>query len=162
MRREYSIRSAAETDLDELAELEKACFSLPWTREQLCGELPDEHHEFLLAVGAEEDVLGYIGMMCVLDEGYISNVAVAPEARREGIGRSLIREMLRRAAERGLSFVTLEVRESNAAAIALYASEGFALVGRRKNYYERPREDALLLTSFLNGKEEKKHEDTGI
>ena len=162
MRREYSIRSASEKDLDALVELEKACFSVPWTHEQLVGELPDERHEFLLAVGAEGELLGYIGMMCVLDEGYISNVAVAPEARREGTGRSLVRQMLRRAAERGLSFVTLEVRESNAPAITLYASEGFALVGRRKNYYERPREDALLMTCFLNGKEEKKDENTGI
>ena len=105
-------------------------------------------HVFLIA---EENgkLLGYVGMMHVLDEGYISNVAVAPEARRRGVAGALIRELLRRAEEKELSFVTLEVRESNAAAIALYERFGFRSVGRRKQYYEAPREDALLMTCFL-------------
>ncbi|MBQ7474093.1 MAG: ribosomal protein S18-alanine N-acetyltransferase [Oscillospiraceae bacterium] len=154
------IRNAEEKDLDALSALEDECFSLPWTREQLRGELPDERHEFLVA---EEDgaVVGYIGMMCVLDEGYISNVAVSAPARRKGIGRMLVKEMLRRAETRELSFVTLEVREHNDGAIALYSGAGFAPVGKRKNYYERPREDAVLMTLFFN-KEEKDHEDTCI
>ena len=76
-------------------------------------------------------------------------VAVMPAARRRGIGRTLVREMLARAETRGLSFVTLEVREHNDAAIALYAGEGFLPVGRRRGYYERPREDALLMTRFF-------------
>ena len=146
---DYSIRDARETDLNAIEALEKACFTLPWTREQLHGELPDERHEFLAAVSADGEVLGYIGMMAVLDEGYISNVAVAPEARRCGIGRALVREMLRRAGNRALSFVTLEVRAHNEGAIALYASEGFEPVGLRRDYYERPREDALLMTKFF-------------
>lgn len=149
---DYTIRNASAADLGALEELERECFSLPWTREQLSGELPDERHEFLVA---EENgsVLGYIGMMCVLDEGYISNVAVAQSARRAGIGRALVGEMLRRAEEKGLSFVTLEVRAHNEAAIALYEAEGFAPVGRRRNYYERPREDALLMTKFFSKEE---------
>ena len=151
---EYVIRNAREEDLDALEELERACFSVPWTREQLRGELPDERHEFLLAAAEGSGVLGYIGMMAVLDEGYISNVAVAPDARRRGIGRALVREMLRRASDRKLSFVTLEVREHNESAIALYAGEGFVPVGRRRGYYERPKEDALLMTCFLSQKEE--------
>ena len=148
------IRDAREEDLDVLTELEQACFSLPWTREQLAGELPDERHEFLVA---EEDgkLVGYIGMMTVLDEGYISNVAVAPAARRRGIGRALVKEMLARAAKRELGFVTLEVREGNGSAIALYASEGFVGVGRRRGYYERPKEDALLMTYFFVEEESK-------
>jgi ribosomal-protein-alanine N-acetyltransferase len=148
------IRDAREEDLDALTELEQACFSLPWTREQLAGELPDERHEFLVA---EEDgkLVGYIGMMTVLDEGYISNVAVAPAARRRGIGRALVKEMLARAAKRELGFVTLEVREGNGSAIALYASEGFVGVGRRRGYYERPKEDALLMTYFFVEEESK-------
>ena len=146
---DYRIRNASSADLDALQDLEEACFSLPWTRQQLFGELPDERHEFLVAEGADGSVLGYIGMMAVLDEGYISNVAVAPAARRRGIGRALVKEMLRRAEDRELSFVTLEVRESNESAIALYGGEGFTAVGRRKSYYERPREDALLMTKFF-------------
>ncbi len=149
------IRNAAVSDLDALVRLEEACFSLPWTREQLKGELPDERHEFLVAVGGNGEIVGYIGMMTVLDEGYISNVAVAPSDRRCGIGRVLVREMLRRAEARNLSFGTLEVREHNAAAIALYAGEGFEPVGRRKGYYERPKEDALLMTRYFRQKDEK-------
>ena len=146
---EHRIRNASAADLDALETLEEVCFSLPWTREQLQGELPDDRHEFLVAESEDGSVLGYIGMMTVLDEGYISNVAVAPGARRCGIGRALVREMLRRAEARQLAFVTLEVRESNESAIALYAGEGFRQLGRRKMYYERPREDALLMTKFF-------------
>ena len=140
------IRDARDEDLGALVELEQACFSLPWTREQLAGELPDARHEFLVAEDNDGRVIGYIGMMTVLDEGYISNVAVAPAARRCGIGRALVKEMLARAAKRELSFVTLEVRAGNESAIALYASEGFVPVGLRRGYYERPKEDALLMS----------------
>lgn len=148
------IRDACEADLDALEELENQCFSLPWTRGQLRAELPDERHEFLVAVDAAGNVLGYIGMMTVLDEGYISNVAVSPAYRRGGIGRALVREMLGRAAARELAFVTLEVRAHNESAIALYAGEGFERVGLRRDYYERPREDALLMTRFFDQKDE--------
>ena len=145
------IRDAAAADLDALEALEKACFSLPWTREQLQSQLPDERHEFLIAVDAEGAVLGYIGMMTVLDEGYISNVAVAPDSRRMGVGRALIAALLERAAQLELAFVTLEVRPSNAPAVALYRGFGFEEAGRRKNYYEKPSEDALLMTKFRKG-----------
>ena len=148
------IRDACEKDLDALCALEEACFSLPWTREQLESQLPDGSHEFLVAEGEDGNVAGYIGMMCVLDEGYISNVAVAPCARRRGIGRALVREMLCRAAKRELAFVTLEVREHNEAAIALYAGEGFLPVGLRRGYYEKPKEDALLMTYLFLEDEE--------
>ena len=150
---DYTIRNAVPGDLDNLAELESACFSLPWTREQLRCELPDERHEFLVAQGADGALLGYIAMMCVLDEGDISNVAVASEVRRSGIGRALVAQMLRRARQRQLSFVTLEVREHNESAIALYEQAGFFVVGRRRDYYERPREDALLMTITFDKEE---------
>ena len=88
-------------------------------------------------------------MMTVLDEGYISNVAVAPEHRRKGCADALITALLSRAALRELSFVTLEVREHNEPAIALYRKHGFVPVGLRKNYYEAPVENALLMTCYL-------------
>ena len=157
---EVLIRDTVLDDLDALEELEKECFSLPWTREQLQSELPNDKHEFL-AAEVNGEVVGYAGMMCVLDEGYISNVAVSPQYRRNGIGRALVAEMLRRAECRQLSFVTLEVREHNDGAIALYSEAGFVPVGTRKNYYERPREDAVLMTLFFN-KEEENHEDSCI
>ena len=139
------IVDAQERHLDALERLEKMCFSLPWTREQLHSSLPDDMHLFLAAEERDE-LLGYVGMMHVLDEGYISNVAVAPEHRRSGVASALIKELLRRAEKLALSFVTLEVRESNTGAIALYSGLGFRLAGVRRHYYEAPREDALLMT----------------
>lgn len=132
--------------LGQVEELEKACFSLPWTWEMLMSQLPDDEHEFLAAVDENQKLLGYVGMMTVLDEGYISNVAVDPACRRQGIGEALIRELLERCRLRQLSFVTLEVREHNEPAIGLYSKMGFVPVGLRKNYYEAPRGNALLMT----------------
>jgi len=132
--------------LEQVEKLEKACFSLPWTWELLMSQLPDDEHEFLAAVDENEKLLGYVGMMTVLDEGYISNVAVDPACRRQGIGKALIRELLERCRLRQLSFVTLEVREHNEPAIMLYSKMGFVPVGLRKNYYEAPKENALLMT----------------
>ena len=143
------INDVREEQLEQIEEIEKACFSLPWTIEQLKSQLKDSQHEFIASLDDEGRVLGYVGMMYVLDEGYISNVAVAPEARRQGIGRDLIKELMARAAALDLAFVTLEVRCSNAAAIALYEKQGFLPVGKRKNYYDFPREDAILMTHFL-------------
>ena len=144
---DWRITDAEEWMLPQLEELEKLCFSLPWTIEQLRSQLPDEHHIFLTALEGEH-LLGYVGMMSVLDEGYISNVAVAPEARRKGIGDALIEELMRRAELLGLAFVTLEVRQSNAPAASLYEKHGFTTVGKRKNYYDLPREDAVLMTYY--------------
>lgn len=143
------IDDVREEQLEQIEEIEKACFSMPWTLEQLKSQLKDSQHEFIASLDDEGRVLGYVGMMYVLDEGYISNVAVAPEARRQGIGRDLIKELMARAADLDLAFVTLEVRCSNAAAIALYEKQGFLPVGKRKNYYDFPREDAILMTHFL-------------
>ena len=143
------IDDVREEQLEQIEEIEKACFSMPWTIEQLKSQLKDSQHEFIAALDDEGRVLGYVGMMYVLDEGYISNVAVDPEARRQGIGRDLIKELMDRAAALDLAFVTLEVRCSNAAAIALYEKQGFLPVGKRKNYYDFPREDAILMTHFL-------------
>ena len=145
----FRIVNASPRHLPELETLEKRCFSLPWTEEMLMGQLPDDSHEFLAAESESGGLLGYVGMMTVLDEGYISNVAVAPEQRRQGIADALITELLERAALRALSFVTLEVREHNVPAIALYAKHGFAPVGLRKTYYEAPVDNAILMTKFL-------------
>ena len=145
----FRIVNASPRHLTELEALEKRCFSLPWTEEMLMGQLPDDNHELLAAESESGELLGYVGMMTVLDEGYISNVAVAPEQRRQGIADALIAALLERAALRALSFVTLEVREHNGPAIALYAKHGFVPVGLRKNYYEAPVENAILMTKFL-------------
>ena len=145
---EYQIRNAGMEHLEQLEVLEQKCFSIPWTQEQLQSQLPDGQHCFLIAV-AEDSVLGYVGMMHVLDEGYISNVAVSPAVRRNGIADALMIEILQCAEKLMLSFVTLEVRESNIPARNLYEKHGFQAVGLRKNYYDSPKENAILMTKFL-------------
>ena len=143
------ICDAEERHIPQIEEIEKLCFSMPWTPEQLRSQLHDAQHECIAALDGEENVLGYVGMLCVLDEGYISNVAVHPQARRRGLADRLIEELMDRAQQRSLSFVTLEVRAGNEPAIALYRKHGFHTVGRRKNYYSFPKEDAILMTNTL-------------
>ena len=135
--------------LDDILLMERQCFSVPWTLEQLAAQLSDSMHIFLAAEDENGSAIGYVGLMYVLDEGYISNVAVSPSRRREGIADMLLAELYARAKEKKLSFLTLEVRDSNAPAIALYDALGFTQVGLRKNYYQHPKEDARILRKEL-------------
>ena len=132
--------------LDEVAELERICFSVPWSRNMLAEELDNLLSAFLVALDDSGRVVGYAGVQVVLDEGYITNVAVRPECRRQGIAGKLLQVFLDFAKGNRLAFLTLEVRASNYDAIALYGSRGFRSVGRRKNYYEHPKEDAIIMT----------------
>ena len=145
---EFRIVDVSTEHIPQIEEIERECFSRPWTAEQLKSQMRDAQHEFIATMDGGR-VLGYVGLMYVLDEGYISNVAVHPEARRQGIGDALIDALAAKAAELELAFLTLEVRESNAPAIALYAKHGFHPVGNRKNYYDAPKEDAVLMTCYL-------------
>jgi [ribosomal protein S18]-alanine N-acetyltransferase len=138
--------------LDEIQAIEDACFSMPWTRASLEHQMTANNCVFLAALDGEGTVMGYVGLMFVLDEGYISNVAVAPEYRRRGVADALIYALIEREKDT-LSFLTLEVRESNLPAISLYSKHGFRTVGTRRNYYDRPKENALLMTLFFDGKE---------
>ena len=133
--------------LDALEQLERTCFSRPWSRKMLAEELDNECAAFLVAEDAVTgDVLGYAGLLVAADEGYITNVAVFPEQRRRGIAGQLLQVFLNFAEANRAAFLTLEVRPSNAAAIALYQGFDFQEAGRRKNYYDLPKEDALILT----------------
>ncbi|MBE6967740.1 MAG: ribosomal-protein-alanine N-acetyltransferase [Ruminococcaceae bacterium] len=143
-----TILDAGEAQFAQIAQIENACFSDPWPEEILRAHRTGENHVFLAAVEGEE-TLGYISLTYVLDEGYIGNVAVSPTARRRGVGLALVEEMTSRAKALGLAFLTLEVRESNHAARALYARCGYRDVGLRRGYYEKPREDAILMTLDL-------------
>lgn len=140
------ICDALDVHVPRIEAIEQACFSVPWTSGQIVSQLKDDTHEFLAALDGTGKVLGYVGMMTVLDEGYIANVAVDPAYRRRGIGDRLIERLTEIAEERGLAFMTLEVRAGNRPAIALYEKHGFVPVGLRRNYYTQPREDALLMT----------------
>jgi N6-L-threonylcarbamoyladenine synthase len=147
---ELNIVRMAERHLDALAALERICFSEPWTRAGLAAELNRAEAVFAVAeLGGR--TAGYAGMHCVLDECYVDNVAVFPQHRRAGIARALMRHLIGRARARRASFLTLEVRVSNAGAIALYRTLGFREAGRRRGFYRRPAEDALILTLFLSG-----------
>ncbi len=139
-----------ERHLDALAEVERACFAHPWSREGLAAELSSPTALFLTAEEEETGALaGYVGSHLVCGECYIDNVAVLPEQRRRGTASALLEELIRRVKAQGGVFLTLEVRESNAPALALYGKRGFAPAGRRKDFYTGPREDALLLTLYL-------------
>ena len=128
----------------QVAELENICFSDPWSERSVASELNNPLSCWLVA---EEDtcVAGYIGSQTVIDESDMMNVAVHPDFRRQGIAEALVKALVEALKERGSHCLTLEVRASNAPAIALYEKLGFVQVGRRKNYYRNPREDALIL-----------------
>lgn len=127
-----------------VAALEKLCFSSPWSENSIASELQNPLALWLVAM--EDGVLaGYIGSQTVQGESDMMNVAVNPEFRRRGIGRALVEALMTALAQEGSTSLTLEVRRSNAPAIALYEALGFEQVGCRKNYYRAPREDALIL-----------------
>ena len=140
--------------LDEAAALERVCFSDPWSRKKLAEELDNALAAFLAALDGTGAVVGYAGLQVVLDEGYILNIAVRPDCRRQQIASQLLEVFINFAQGNRLSFLTLEVRASNAPAIALYERWGFAEAGRRRNYYEHPREDAVIMTREFKYKKE--------
>lgn len=145
---DISIVPMAESHLDALAALEQACFSQPWSREGLAAELTNPQAIFRVAV-AQGQVLGYVGMHHIVDEGYITNVAVFEQYRGLGVARRLLQELMEYGQKHRLALITLEVRPSNTPAVGLYRSLGFAEVGRRKNFYQNPAEDGLMLTLYF-------------
>ncbi len=145
---EYIIVPMDRSHLGQIAELEKECFSQPWSEAALEEELYNPQASFIVAEDGEGGVLGYAGLQVVLDEGYIANVAVEQAARRHGVGAALM-DVFCRFGQEHLAFLTLEVRESNAPAIALYESFGFQEEGRRKNFYTDPKEDAVIMTKWF-------------
>lgn len=138
-----------EEHIETLADMEKLCFSDPWSPNAFLTELLNKNARFFVAIQGRKAV-GYIGMHSVVGEGYITNVAVHPDCRRQGIGICLLTRLMEQAEEEDLVFVTLEVRPSNQSAIALYERFGFEPVGLRKNYYRKPVEDGLLMTCYLD------------
>jgi ribosomal-protein-alanine N-acetyltransferase len=138
--------------LDALTELDALCFSDPWTREGLKAELASDTAHFAIAL-SNGNVTGCAGMHCICGECYIDKVAVHPDFRRLGIAQSLVQSLIDYAIEQSGEFITLEVRQSNAPAIALYEKLCFNPVGVRPGFYSDPKEDALLMTRwFKNGR----------
>ena len=151
----YEIVPMDRSHISQIAALEKECFSMPWTENMLEDALFDPQASFIVAQDSEEEgnVLGYAGLHAVLDEGYIDNIAVHPDARRHGVASALL-DVFCRFGEVNLAFLTLEVRKSNTAAIALYEKHGFRQAGLRMGYYQHPREDAVIMTREFEREEE--------
>ena len=139
-----TIREMSASDIDGVAALEAEIFSMPWSARGFADTLHREAVLFLVACEGEH-LLGYVGVYCTADEGEITNVAVAQSARRRGVGRALIGELIRALADRKIFRIVLEVRVSNEPALHLYEQEGFAVAGTRKNFYEKPTEDAYVM-----------------
>lgn len=145
---EYKIRQMCDEDVPQAAKLEKICFSEPWSEQGFLDGIKQEQNLFLAAVEKQEQNLflaGYVGMYVAGDEGEITNVAVHPDFRRQGIGKKLLQHLLLMSRQRGISRIVLEVRVSNRAAILLYEETGFSAAGVRKGFYAMPREDALIM-----------------
>ena len=138
------IRTMEPQDVPQIAELEKVCFSDPWSENSIISELDNPLSCWLVAVSGEQ-VVGYVGSQTVLDGSDMMNIAVSPDFRRKGIAESLIEALISFLRERGSRCLILEVRASNVPAIALYEKLGFLEIGRRRNYYRNPKEDALIL-----------------
>lgn len=134
----------SEESLDGVAELEKLCFGAPWSRESLKLLTKDG-----IGVGMicrkDGKVCAYGGMICTVDEGQITNIATHPDYRRQGYGRAVVDALIKYAKNNRLLSISLEVRESNKAAIELYTSFGFKIEGKRKDFYTMPRENALVM-----------------
>ncbi len=148
----FKIVPAEREHIKQIERLESICFSEPWSEATLLDAL--SHGTKFFVAEKDSKVLGYIGISTVLDEGYITNVAVFPDARRQGVGTALLERIFDLARELSLSFVSLEVRESNLEAISLYEKSGFEKAGTRKNFYRDPIENANIMTKRFDTDED--------
>lgn len=138
------LRAALPRDVPAVALIEAACFSDPWPESAFRSLLRSPAVRFMVAVQAQQ-LCGYSVVIVAADEAELANIAVAPTARRQGVGQALLQAAIAAASAEQVASMYLEVRESNVGARALYASHGFELMGRRRAYYRGPDEDALVL-----------------
>ncbi len=138
------IRLMTDSDLEQVAELERLCFSEPWSYGILESGIHSPYDVYYV-FEQEEEILGYCNLRVLAGEGEVQRIAVLPGSRRLGVGRKLMEAMVRSAREQEASAISLEVRESNRAARSLYESCGFAAEAVRKRYYRKPEEDAVIM-----------------
>ena len=146
---DYQLIPLAHEHLGQAAEIERLCFSDPWSEKMLAEHLANPCSLTLAAVGDTGRLRGCVGLLGVGEEGYITTVAVRPDCLRQGVAAALLDALEAQGKERELAFLTLEVRQSNAPARALYEKLGYLQAGLRRNYYENPREDAIIMTKTL-------------
>lgn len=135
--------------LNDVAKIEKDCFSVPWSKKALEDEITKNDFAIYFVACEDNKVIGYGGMWHVVNEGHITNIAVKKEYRRKGVAAAIINKITETAIEKDMIGLTLEVRTSNSAAIALYKKFGFKLEGIRKEYYSDTKEDALVMWKYL-------------
>ena len=145
---EFTVRKMEAEDVPFVAEIERECFSSPWTEDGLLTETENPSARFFV-LEEEGLIAAYMGMHIVLDECYIANVAVRGSHRKKGYGIRLVENALAVSEKEGCSFITLEVRVSNCAAISLYEKCGFEKIGERKSFYTAPTENALIMTKYF-------------
>lgn len=141
------IRFMKIEDIDNVTKIEQSLFSLPWTKQDFL-EAIEQEDKLYLCVEEQGNIIAYCGLTQILDEGYITNVAVAKESQNQGIGFQMLTELIMLGREREIHAFTLEVREHNIAARKLYAKLGFEEVGIRKNFYSFPTENAVIMWNY--------------
>lgn len=139
------IRQAKLYDVPAMNRIERDSFGEPWSAEEITKDVTAGGNVYVAVAECGEEKAGYGEIRMIAGEAQIYNIAVAPEFRREGIGETLLRHMIEKAEESGCSLVTLEVRDGNGAALSLYEKLGFREVGRRRGYYSKGKEDAVLM-----------------
>ncbi len=138
------IRSLTKEDIDQVLQIEKSTFSMPWTKRDFEAVLTNPKYLYIV-VDKNGEIAGYCGLLDILGEGQITNVAIRETYRHQGIGRVMMETLLSEGQNRGITEFTLEVRESNLIARALYKSLGFTEVGVRPNFYDKPKENAVIM-----------------
>ena len=156
---ELVIRRAEERDVGPIEAIEKQCFSVPWSYESLRHDILENQLSFYIVAEVDGTVCGYVGIWNIVDEGHITNVAVAPGFRRKHIGSALLDVLVEVCGQAGVTRFTLEVRAGNEAARRLYAAKGFLEAGLRKGYYEDNGEDAVIM--WLDAEPTEKETDKG-
>lgn len=145
----FTVEKMKIKDLDEVMEVERQCFTTPWSRYSFICELRDNQFSHYIVAKYMGKIIGYAGMWIILDEAHVTNVGVLPEFRGEGVGEFLMRSLIAVATERGAKKMTLEVRKSNYVAQNLYSKLGFEPIGIRRGYYLDDREDAVIMLKDL-------------
>ena len=146
---DYHIRAMEEKDIPCVSDIEKQIFSLPWSEKSFLDAAAKDENVYLVCECTGE-IAGYCGMWTVMGEGNVTNVAVSPLYRRRGVAKALISEMEKRAKEKNVTVFFLEVRQSNEAAKELYKNLGYNPIGTRKRFYEKPVEDAIVMSKIIS------------
>ena len=149
MTEDFEVVKVEKKHLHDIAELEALCFAHPWTEQGLLTLIGETGVGFAVAEKKTGKTTSYVGMTMAADEGAITNVATHPDFRRLGLARAAMNSLIGYAKENSIRYLSLEVRESNSAAIALYEGLGFSVAGKRPNFYRDPREAALVMTVEL-------------